>query len=73
MIGYGAAQSSAFATVCQRYRQQLFRAARRITRSREDAEDAVQDALMNAFVHIGDFDGRSAFQLGSRGSPSIRR
>jgi len=60
MIGYGAAQSPAFATLCQQYRQQLFRAARRITRSREDAEDAVQDALLNAFVHIGDFDGRSS-------------
>jgi len=60
MIGYGAAQSSAFATLCERYRQQLFRAARHITRSREDAEDAVQDALLNAFVHIGEFDGRSS-------------
>ena len=60
MVGYGAAQSSAFATLCERYRQRLFRAAHRITRSREDAEDAVQDALLNAFVHIGDFDGRSS-------------
>ena len=60
MVGYGAAQSSAFATLCERYRQRLFRAARRISRSREDAEDAVQDALLNAFVHIGDFDGRSS-------------
>ena len=60
MIGYGAAQSSAFATLCERYRQRLFRAARRISRCREDAEDAVQDALLNAFVHIGDFDGRSS-------------
>ena len=60
MIGYGPAQSLAFATLCERYRQRLFRAARRITRSHEDAEDAVQDALLNAFVHIGDFDGRSS-------------
>ena len=60
MVGYGAAHSSAFATLCERYRQRLFRAARRITRSHEDAEDAVQDALLNAFVHIGDFDGRSS-------------
>ena len=60
MVGYGAAQSSAFATLCERYRQRLFRAARRISRCREDAEDAVQDALLNAFVHIGDFDGRSS-------------
>jgi RNA polymerase sigma factor (sigma-70 family) len=53
--------SMAFATLSERYRQQLFRAAHRITRSCEDAEDAVQDALLRAFVHMTDFDGRSGF------------
>ncbi len=53
--------SMAFATLSERYRQQLFRAAHRITRSCEDAEDAVQDALLRAFVHVRDFDGRSSF------------
>jgi RNA polymerase sigma factor (sigma-70 family) len=53
--------SMAFATLCERYSEQLFRAAHRITRSREDAEDAVQDALLRAFVHMGDFEGRSSF------------
>jgi RNA polymerase sigma factor (sigma-70 family) len=53
--------STAFATLCERYRQQLFRAAHRITRSFEDAEDAVQETLLRAFVHIMDFDGRSSF------------
>lgn len=54
-------QSGAFATLCERYAEQLLRAAYRITRSREDAEDAVQDALMRAFVHVRKFDGRSSF------------
>jgi RNA polymerase sigma factor (sigma-70 family) len=54
-------QSTAFATLCERYAQQLHRAAHRITRSREDAEDAVQDALMRAFIHLRDFDERSSF------------
>ena len=54
-------QATAFGTLCQRYTQQLLRAAHRITRSHEDAEDAVQDALMRAFIHIRDFDGRSSF------------
>jgi RNA polymerase sigma factor (sigma-70 family) len=54
-------QSGAFATLCERYMQQLHRAAQRITRSREDAEDAVQDALLRAFIHLQEFDGRSAF------------
>lgn len=53
--------SPAFGTLCQRYAQQLFRATHRITRNREDSEDAVQDALLRAFVHLRDFDGRSSF------------
>ena len=52
-------QSMAFATLCERYCNQLFRAARRITKTREDAEDAVQDALVQAFAHLKDFEGRS--------------
>ncbi len=47
----------AFATLCERYSNQLFRAARRITKTREDAEDAVQDALVQAFAHLKDFEG----------------
>jgi RNA polymerase sigma-70 factor (ECF subfamily) len=34
---------------------------RRIIRNREDAEDALQDCLLNAFVHLKGFDGRSQF------------
>jgi RNA polymerase sigma-70 factor (ECF subfamily) len=45
----------------ERHSQRLFRAAYRITRNREDAEDAVQTALLSAFVHIATFDGRSSF------------
>jgi RNA polymerase sigma factor (sigma-70 family) len=33
----------------------------RITRNREDAEDALQEAFLNAFAHAKDFDGRSSF------------
>src|SRR5258708_6379375 len=54
-------QSSAFATLCQRHAPQLLRATYRITRNREDSEDSVQDALLRAFVHLNDFDGRSSF------------
>src|SRR5258708_38339145 len=52
-------QSPAFATLCQRHFPQLLRATYRITRNREDSEDSVQDALLRAFVHLDDFDGRS--------------
>ena len=54
-------QARAFEILSERYRQQLLRAARRITRSNEDAEDAVQDSLLSAFVHLRNFDGRSSF------------
>jgi RNA polymerase sigma-70 factor (ECF subfamily) len=35
--------------------------ALRITRNHEDAEDAVQDSLMSAFVHVKSFQGNSSF------------
>lgn len=53
--------ATAFATLCERSIQQLLRITQRITGSHEDAEDAVQDALLNAYVHLTDFDGRSSF------------
>ena len=53
--------STAFAKLSGQYREKLFRAAHRITRTHEDAEDAVQDTLLRAFVHLGDFEGRSNF------------
>jgi len=56
-----AGHSSAFATLCERYMQQTLRATYRITRNREDSEDAVQDALLRAFVHLKDFNGESSF------------
>jgi RNA polymerase sigma factor (sigma-70 family) len=54
-------QRPAFAALYERYGQQLLRATYRITKTREDAEDALQDSLLSAFIHIKDFDGRSSF------------
>ncbi len=50
-----------FEKLCQSQLRKIFQTAYRITRNREDAEDAVQDTLLQAFLHLGDFDGRSAF------------
>jgi RNA polymerase sigma factor (sigma-70 family) len=55
-----AGESTAFATLSERYKPQLLRATYRITRNREDSEDALQDAFLRAFVHLKDFDGRSS-------------
>jgi RNA polymerase sigma-70 factor (ECF subfamily) len=35
--------------------------AYRITKNRDDAEDAIQDAWMKAYVHLTTFDGRAKF------------
>jgi RNA polymerase sigma-70 factor (ECF subfamily) len=61
VLGASNEHSTAFATLSHQYREKLFRAAHRVTRTREDAEDAVQDTLLRAFVHMGDFEGRSSF------------
>jgi RNA polymerase sigma-70 factor, ECF subfamily len=50
-----------FGELCERHMKQLFGVTRRIMPNREDAEDAVQDCFLSAFVHLKDFDGRSRF------------
>jgi RNA polymerase sigma-70 factor, ECF subfamily len=51
----------AFAELCNRHRAKALRFAYRITRNREDAEDATQESFLKAFAHIQTFDGRSTF------------
>src|SRR5580700_9948023 len=50
-----------FGELCERHVKKVFRVIHRIMRNREDAEDAVQDGLLNAFAHVKDFDERSRF------------
>jgi RNA polymerase sigma-70 factor (ECF subfamily) len=52
---------AAFNQLCERHSEKVFRVTHRITRNREDAEDAVQEAFLNAFIHLKSFDGRSRF------------
>lgn len=54
-------QTSAFDGLWQSHGSRLLRTTYRITRNREDAEDALQNALLNAFMHIRTFDHRSSF------------
>jgi len=51
----------AFGELCQPWAKVVLQKVQRITRNREDAEDALQDSFLSAFVHIKDFDGRSKF------------
>jgi len=39
-----------------------YRVAFRLLGHEQDARDAVQDGLLKAMVHLGDFDGRSVFR-----------
>jgi RNA polymerase sigma-70 factor (ECF subfamily) len=50
-----------FGELCERHMKQVSYVIRRIMRSRDDAEDALQDCLLNAFAHVKDFDERSRF------------
>jgi RNA polymerase sigma factor (sigma-70 family) len=49
----------AFGELCQPRAKLILQEVQRINRNREDAEDALQDSFLMAFVHIKDFDGRS--------------
>jgi RNA polymerase sigma-70 factor, ECF subfamily len=51
----------AFETIVKRHRQRIFGLALRFTRSREDAEDIVQQTFQKAFIHLLGFEGRSSF------------
>lgn len=48
-------------TLFERYRSRLYRLALRLLHSKEDAEDAVQDAMLSAYRNISSFEGRSLF------------
>src|SRR6266571_5330110 len=54
-----AEQLNDFEGVVSSYSPVLFRVALRRLRNVEDAEDAVQDALLSAYKHLGQFEGRS--------------
>lgn len=51
----------AFVELWKRYSNTAFKVVYRITRSRDDADDVIQDAWMKAWVHLKTFDGRAKF------------
>ena len=52
---------AAFDELFQPLVKRTFQIVYRITRHREDAEDALQDAFLRAFLHIKAFESRSSF------------
>jgi len=53
--------AEAFALLCEPATPRIFQKLCRMTHNREDAEDAMQDALLSAFRNIRRFEGRSTF------------
>jgi RNA polymerase sigma factor (sigma-70 family) len=56
-----AGQERAFVELCNRNSKRVFNTIYGVTKNREDAEDALQDSMMRAFLHLKQFDGRSSF------------
>src|SRR5271156_5252292 len=52
---------SAFNELVSRYERKIFRLTMNITRNREDAEDAMQDAFLKSNSHLKNFQGDSRF------------
>lgn len=55
----GAGDHAAFEGLMRKYNGKLFRIARSILRDDGDAEDALQDAYLEAYSHVGEFRGES--------------
>jgi RNA polymerase sigma-70 factor, ECF subfamily len=56
-----AGQTTLFEILMRRHNERLYRAARAILRDESEAEDVMQQAYVNAYSHLRQFHGRSAF------------
>ena len=54
-------QTALFEVLMRRHNERLYRTARAILRDESEAEDVMQEAYVNAYAHLGQFDGRAAF------------
>lgn len=56
-----AGETALFEILMRRHNQQLYRAARAILRDEREAEDVMQQAYVNAYTHLVQFDRRATF------------
>ena len=54
-------QTALFEVLMRRHNERIYRAARAILRDDREAEDVMQQAYVNAYAHLRQFDGRAAF------------
>lgn len=52
---------SAFTELVNKYERRVFRMAKQITQSDEDAEDVLQESFLKAYTHLDSFQGQSKF------------
>src|ERR1700685_4683696 len=52
---------AAFEQLVKRYDRKLLRIAQSVTHNREDSQDAVQEAFLKAYQHLGEFQEASQF------------
>ena len=56
-----AGQTALFEVLMRRHNERIYRVARAIVRDESEAEDVMQQAYVNAYSHLRQFDGRALF------------
>jgi RNA polymerase sigma-70 factor, ECF subfamily len=56
-----AGETALFELIMRRHNQRIYRTVRAIVRNEVDAEDVMQQAYINAYVHLGQFEERASF------------
>ena len=51
----------AFTELVNRYERKIYRIARHVTKSEEDAEEILQETFLKAYEHLSEFQGNSKF------------
>ena len=54
-------QTALFEVLMRRYNERIYRAARAIVRDEQEAEDVMQQAYVNAYIHLRQFNGTARF------------
>jgi RNA polymerase sigma-70 factor (ECF subfamily) len=61
VAGVLAGHTALFEILMRRHNERIYRAARAILRDENEAEDVMQQAYVNAYAHLRQFDGRAQF------------
>ncbi len=54
-------EAALFEVLMRRYNQRVYRAVRSVLRDERECEDAMQQAWLHAYAHLGQFQGAAAF------------